>query len=165
MTWTTPRTFVATETETASIFNTHLRDNLADLQTRLTGAGSSFTITSAGSSGITIGNATQANTWKLLSEKFAFFRIHLVMGTTSSFSAAFQLGPLPFTVAGTDDQVVSAMVKDDSANNRWGGAGWLNGTQVFRMIVADGSTGVSNTTPFTWATNDSIQVQGVCETT
>lgn len=32
MAWTTPRTFVTGEVETASIFNTHLRDNLTALQ-------------------------------------------------------------------------------------------------------------------------------------
>jgi hypothetical protein len=157
---------VASETVTASLLNTHLRDNLADLQTRLTGAGSSFTITSAGSAGVTIGNATQANTWKLLSEKFAFFRIRLVFGTTSSFSASFQIGPLPFTVAGTDDQIAWALCKDTTgATARYPSIAWLNGTQAFRILALDGGTGVTNTSPFTWTTGDELNIQGVVETT
>lgn len=35
MAWTAPRTWVALETVTAALFNTHLRDNLLDLDTRV----------------------------------------------------------------------------------------------------------------------------------
>lgn len=35
MAWTTPRTWVAGEVVTASIMNTHVRDNLSDLDTRV----------------------------------------------------------------------------------------------------------------------------------
>jgi hypothetical protein len=165
MTWTTPKTWVASEFVDASEMNTHVRDNLSDLQTRLTGAGTSFTLITAGSAGITIGNATQANSWKLLQEKFAFFRIHLVLGSTSSVSGTVALGPLPFTVAGTDDQIVAGFVKDVSAAQRWGGAAWMNGTQAFRIVARDGTAGIGVGEPMAWATSDEIIVQGVVEIT
>jgi hypothetical protein len=165
MTWTTPRTWVATETVTASLLNTHLRDNLSDLQTRLTGASSSFTLTSAGSVNITIGNAVQANGWKLLSEKFAWFRIHLTFGTTSAWAGIWEVGPLPFTVVGTNDQEVSVLARDNSNNFKYTLSARLNGTLVRAFSGLDGSTGLSDTNPFTWATSDEIMVQGVAETT
>lgn len=53
MAWTTPRTWVAGEVVTASIMNTHVRDNLDDLDTRMDTAPqlaqATETITAAGS--------------------------------------------------------------------------------------------------------------------
>jgi hypothetical protein len=54
LSWTTPRTWVAGETPTASIFNTHVRDNLSHLSTQ--GVGATPTYSSAnygGSSSLT----------------------------------------------------------------------------------------------------------------
>jgi hypothetical protein len=59
MAWTTPRTFVAAELLTASIFNTHLRDNLNFLRDTLLGSsdlGSNWKISSGRK--LTIANAT-----------------------------------------------------------------------------------------------------------
>ena len=39
MAWTTPRTWVAGENPTATIFNTHVRDNLIDLDSRVSALG------------------------------------------------------------------------------------------------------------------------------
>lgn len=39
MSWTTPRTWVAGENVTATIMNTHVRDNLIDLDSRVTALG------------------------------------------------------------------------------------------------------------------------------
>jgi hypothetical protein len=164
MAWTTPRTWVATETVTASLLNTHLRDNLSDLQTRLTGAGTSFTLTTAGSTSFTVGNATQLNSWRLLQEKFAYFRIHLTLGSTSSVGGTFALGPLPFTIAGTD-QVCSLLMKDASAALRYHGVGWIQTTQIFRLVEGHGVSGANATAPFTWTTSDEIIAFGVCEIT
>jgi hypothetical protein len=39
MAWTTPRTWVDGENVTAAIMNAHIRDNLSDLDTRLSALG------------------------------------------------------------------------------------------------------------------------------
>lgn len=76
MSWTTPRTFVAGETETAAIFNAHLRDNLNAIATV-----QSYAPTIGGTAWV-VGNGT------LTAKHFSygnreFVTIHFVLGTTS----------------------------------------------------------------------------------
>jgi hypothetical protein len=157
MTWTTPRTWVAAETVTAALFNTHIRDN----SNALGDTWASFTPTLAN---WTLGNGTLAGHSRQVG-KAIDVEIDLTLGTTTT-----TVGTLAFTLPTAARIAYSfrgfsgrATIIDTSANDRrfWipasGGAG---GTSV-GVYNPDGSattTPVNATTPWTWATGDRITV-------
>jgi hypothetical protein len=128
------------------------------------GAPTAFTITTAGSSGITIGTAVQRNRWMLVAPKLAWFCIDLTFNPTTNITGVVVLGPLPFTVApgsGATNQTAPATLSDDSAATGHAGGCLLKDTQVFRIRTDGGN--VTATHPFTWDTDDRILIQGVVE--
>lgn len=124
------------------------------------GAWTTFTLTTAGSTNITIGNATQSCAYRLRDNKTAEFRILLTLGSTTVLSGAVGLGPLPFTCLGST-QVGSAWWYRSSANMRNSIAN-MSGTQVLR-IIPGANFYWDNTQPAAYATSDQVMVNAVVE--
>lgn len=95
MAWTAPRTWVAGETVTAALMNTHVRDNLKALGDPWT----SYTPTLVG---MTIGNGAVVAKY-LSAGKFTVVRVWLTAGGTTAYTAAITIS-LPAAVAATAEQ-------------------------------------------------------------
>lgn len=98
------------------------------------GAWTAFTLTTGGSSGITLGNATQSCAYRLVDDKTLEVRIALVAGTTTTITATVVLGPLPYAVLGSD-QMGSAWWYRSTAIQRAGISSY-SGTQMVRAVLA-----------------------------
>ena len=154
MAWTAPRTWVAGETLTAALLNTHVRDNLTALTTW-----DAWTPTLSGS--WTLGNGTLTGS-VIQADSLIIARLTFTFGSTTSPSGALVF-TLPATaVAATGMPLGWAGLVDTSA-----------GARYFRTVVQTATTGiqfadlsdtrVTNTVPFTWATGDTLQAQFVYE--
>ena len=163
MAWTTPRTWVAAEVPTASIFNTHVRDNL----NALAPAPTSFTPTL----GVwTLGNGTATGYWTQLPD-MVFFQLKITFGSTSSFTAGEPTITLPSTPSSTynsSDTVrvtMRASLTDNSGSGEIAAVPYNLSTNTIKLLYYNTATPVigavlSSTTPMTWATSDSIRVGG-----
>lgn len=138
----------------------HMQNLATAVDDRLGGTWTAFTLTDAGSSGITLGNATQQNFFKAFGNRLVAFRITVTLGSTSSVTGTLVLGPLPFTIT-TPAQVVTANIfRGISAMQN--ATGFMSGTQVNRLLLTNGIA--TSTNPFNpWAAGDIIRVQGVVE--
>lgn len=147
MAWTSPRTWVAGETVTAALLNTHVRDNLKAIGDPLTSYTPSYT-------GLTIGNATVTAKY-LQAGKLVIGEVKIVFGSTSSFSAGFTV-TLPVAAAVINLPVGSIYLNDTSAGaNRTGAALVQSGGTTVAFIDGAGAL-VTNTSPWTWANGDTI---------
>lgn len=159
MSWTDPRTWTAGETVTAAEMNAHVRDNfkaLGDPQ-------GSYSPTSGN---WTLGNGSLSGTYNQAG-KLVFFSISLTLGSTSAITGTLQLG-LPTVPLLTDVCAGTAHLFDTSA----GASGHYN---RFLSVVGGGLAGqgiclrdaggtvVNATTPFTWATGDTVEISGFFE--
>lgn len=130
-------------------------DAAATYAALISGAWTSFSLTLAGSSGITIGNAVQDNAVRIRDDKTVEVRIELVLGSSSSVTGTVSLGPLPFSVLG-GSQIGSAWWYRNSTTMR-AGISSFSGTTVQRIVLAaDGY--YNNTTGGASATGDVIRV-------
>lgn len=125
------------------------------------GAWTAFTLTNAGSTGLTIGNGTQACAYRLLDDKTATFRILLSLGSTSVLAGTIALGPLPFTASAAADQIAAGWWYRSGAAQRPSIAD-ISGTQIIRLIT-DANAYWTNTNPLTYGANDQIRVNGTVE--
>lgn len=110
-----------------------------------------------------IGNATQDCKFKQ-EGKTVHFRMHLTMGSTTTFGSGSWGFTLPVTPA--SDQTAPAFYSDSSAGTRWAGSCWITqASGIFRTFgpIDTGNTGVSSTYPYTWAQSDEIVISGVYE--
>lgn len=86
--------------------------------------------------------------------------ITLTAGSTTTFGTGRWTFALPAAVAAPGG-VLTALAVDDSGTSRYAGAAWLTpGTGVFAIAPGAGGNGWANTSPFTWATADSLQIGG-----
>lgn len=90
MAWTAPRTWVAGETVTAAMLNTHLRDNFK----AITDPWTAYTPTLAGT-GWSLGNGT-LNGWYSRIGNTVKFRAELVVGSTTTGPTNSPIVGLPF---------------------------------------------------------------------
>lgn len=92
MAWTTPRTWVAGEVPTASIFNAHVRDNLNALTTWV-----SYTPAWTGATtNPTLGNGTKVGRY-ISAGKLVHFYVEITMGSTTTYGAGLYSLDLPVT--------------------------------------------------------------------
>jgi len=128
--------------------------------TDVSGAWTSFTSTPGG--GLTIGNGTIVAKYMQIG-KTVHFRIHVILGTTSSISSNITL-TVPVTPISGADQAASAWVVDISAGatGRLSAAGFIpDGSAAMQVWGPTGS--FTSTVPFTWASTDEIGVTGTYE--
>jgi hypothetical protein len=148
MAWTTPRTWVAGETVTAALMNTHVRDN----EKAIGDAWTTWTPTFSG--GISaIGNATVTAKY-LQAGKLVIGEVKVTMGGTTSFAAAAISITAPVNFAVTSSLAVGpAYMVDVSANLGYVGVATPLSATAFG-IGYNGTAGATNLIPFTWASTD-----------
>lgn len=159
MAWTAPRTWTAGETVTASIMNTHIRDNQLAMSTF-----TNYTTTwGAITTNPTLGNGTKTASYIKIGDSVQFY-VSLTMGSTTTYGSAAWYFTLPVA------PVTGLWVFDGGCDDASGGVYPLMGfaqtssTQV--DLRADPTTagnavrGVTSTVPFTWATGDRAFISG-----
>lgn len=152
MAWTTPRTWVTSETVTASLMNTHVRDNLlalGDVRTTYTPTLGSWTL----GNGSVSGRYIQAG-------KQVIGQIRFSVGSTTAFSGGptFTLPTASRALLTGRDPVGSATLFDNSVNAYRHWVAVLNTTGTIAAVNPDG-TGITPTAPWTWANTDVIVIQ------
>jgi hypothetical protein len=150
MAWTDPRTWVAGETVTAALMNTHVRDN----QKAIGDAWTTYTPTFSG--GISaIGNATVTAKY-IKAGKLVIGEVKVVMGSTTTYAAAGIAVTAPANMAITGTMAIgSAYMVDASAG--FGYVGVVTPASATAFAVGySGTGGVTNLIPFTWANTDTL---------
>lgn len=164
----TAGSFSAGEQPTTSKWNT-LWNNDAYFDS-LIGSGTAWTSWTPVINNFTTGNGSVSGTYVQLG-KTVMFTIKIVMGSTSVVGSNPGLNALPVTPTGISangTQVARGNVMDDSGRTYYQGFIVTNtGGGVPYHILTGVNTGagssysgINSTTPFTWATNDSIELQG-----
>jgi hypothetical protein len=154
MAWTSPRTWVTSETVTAALLNTHVRDNLKAIGD----AWGSYTPTISW----TLGNGTLVGSY-MQAGKLVHYHIKLTIGSTTSPSSTLQLG-LPVARSDTTARCPAGNVglTDASGPTFYSRFAAQSGASA---IVLQDLTGtlVTATVPFTFATGDIVMVEGAYE--
>lgn len=157
MPYTVPRTWVAGETVTAALMNTHVRDQFRELGLAWT----SYTPTIGGwtrANGTSTGNFIEFG-------KFIIFRARYTVGSTDTISGGLTMTlPVAAADAVIGDPVGTAGLVDTSASSFRAWQILLNdvGGAAVRFRDATGNA-LNPTTPFTWATGDVVSMNGSYE--
>lgn len=135
MAWTTPRTWTDTETVTASIMNTHVRDNLNEL--RDPGDWASYTPTVAGYTSVTY---TATGYYQLVNQSTVVARVNVTLNTVTTLGSSTITITLPVNakttgmVAGVS--VLGQAVYDpDGATTPALGVCTYNATGAFQVLL------------------------------
>lgn len=162
MAWTSPRTWVAGETVTAAVMNTHVRDNLKAIGDPLTayGSASSWTASTTNpvlNNGTWDGRFSQAGKW-------VEFRVTITMGSTTTFGSGQYSLALPAAAHGTGiqaargDAFIGGAAYDLRGRIPAGGSTVL----LYCTPTAAGTFDrtVTPTTPGTWANGNTLTMTG-----
>jgi hypothetical protein len=150
--WTAPRTWVAAETVTAALLNTHVRDNLNAITTA-----AAFT---PAWSNITVGNGTSAGSF-ISAGKLVFFQASLTFGSTTSVTGAIGLNSLTTSNTFGVAPGVQATCFDTSATQFYAGVAFnVSASAITIATLASPIVAWSATVPVTWATGDVLSVTG-----
>lgn len=161
MAWTTPRTWVAGESVTASMLNTHVRDNFLSFG----GRWSEFT-PSWGASGTnpTIGNGRLLGRYAKAGRTVAM-SFELNIGSTTGVGTGTYRFGYPFATrsgfTASKDALLGWMYGENVATTAYSFFPRYFSTTQFELVYDAASGGnlsniVSQTLPFTWATGDYI---------
>jgi hypothetical protein len=160
MAWTNPKTWAISEVVTAAMLNTHIRDNLNWILPA-PGAWIPYTATMT-----TTGTAQTA--WVLQESKyfrsgnlviaFIFFRV----GASSVTGTGNYLFSLPVNSA-NDFYTGTARMLDQSSGNLFMAFSTYNAAGNISLITTTGGTVGGPSSPFTWFTNDDIQITHIYE--
>ncbi len=164
MAWTDPRTWVAGETITAALFNTHVRDNFKVIGDPWT----EYTPTWAG--GSAIGNGTMVGRYTQAGQRVDFY-VTITMGSTTTFGAGAWTLTLPVAAVANRAWAFTGHAYDTSAgsSNSFPILGTIvPGNSVVNLrcdstTAGNGMRNVLNTNPFTWASGDVLFVGGTYE--
>lgn len=111
----------------------------------------------------TIGNGTLDAAYKAIG-KTAFVRIRMSFGSTSTAGSGLWGFTLPAAVTPATTEAIAGFITNSAGTVRHTVTGFLTaGSGVFRMALGNGSSGVSNTAPFAWATGDQLVMCGSYE--
>lgn len=159
MAWTDPRTWVAGEAPTATIMNTHIRDNFKAIGDPWTSYTPTWTSTGTNP---TIGNGTLTGAY-MRAGNLVIGRLILVFGSTSSVGTGQYNWSLP-TTANYNDSINIAIgvadMFDTSASAHTTEAVVLISSSTFEIT----SGIVTATTPYAWADGDHITCSFMYET-
>lgn len=161
-TWSTPRTWTAGEIPTAAIFNQYVRDQ----QRVLSEAWTAFTPTWTGATtNPVLGNGTFDAGYSEIG-KWIRFRINLTMGSTTTYGSGAWFFSLPATPLNFR-WLFTGVARDISLNNSYAIGVEYDTTLPMRLrqLNASPMTTITSTTPFTWATGDTVFLSGAYETT
>lgn len=135
MAWTTPRTWVAGETVTAAIMNTHVRDNLKALGDPWTAYTPTWT---ASTTNPTLGNGTLTGRAVQVG-KFTQIRIAMVGGTTTAVGSGSYSFALPAASISSSEQTLAADFFDGA--NHYAAVGLIaSGASVVNVFSTKGGT-------------------------
>lgn len=151
MAWTTPRTWVSGETLTAALLNTHVRDNFDAI-------GDPWTSYSPTLSNWTLGNGTLTG-YYIQAGSLVIGKLSYTVGSTDTKSGAivFSLPVTKVTDGGLGTPLGTAELFDTSGSARNFVHCAQNATGSMRFYDAAG-TAVTDASPWTWATGDTIEV-------
>lgn len=138
------------------------------INTTIAAAGTAYTPTwSSSGTAVSLGNGTLVGRyWQV--DKLVTFVINLTMGSTTTFGTGNYRFTTPFTMAATVNFTQPALGFDSSAGSLWSGLTGVQSTTTVQIFTAGpaGSTAIwGQTTPFTWATSDTIYIVGQFERT
>lgn len=161
MAFTTPRTWVSGETVTAALLNVHLRDNLLAIG----GAWSTYTpALTASSSNPTLGTASSATGEYIAAGKLIIGRAKIVFGSSgvAAGSGTYRIS-LPTPAAAVKGQLYPAYLFDSSVPAACTPIAYVAATTYLSLLYpatwpTGTATNVTNSTPWTWAANDTIEV-------
>jgi hypothetical protein len=112
-----------------------------------------------------LGNGTLVGAYSQI-QKTVFFRIKLTTGSTSTYGTSAYALSLPVTVASGARWAFSGFLQDSSTGSVYAITGGATSTTAsLYNATASPLTGVSATAPFTFATGDTIDIQGWYEAT
>lgn len=155
MSWTDPRTWLGGEDVTATLLNTHLRDNFKAIGDAWT----SYTPTwSASGTAPALGNGTLAGAY-MNAGKLCIARIFLTMGSTTTYGTGNYSFLLPFAseVGAQWFPVGGAVLRDSSAASTYY-YGAFTGSSTTVTAGNDAASRLGQLVPFTFATNDTIGI-------
>lgn len=152
MPYTAPLTVSASDTITAELWNTYVRDN-----TLAAAVWTSFTPTWTAPTSPSLGNGTLTGAY-LRAGDLITVQIVLTWGSTTNGGAgAWAIGGLPFASDGLC--TLPAMLLDNG--EAWyGGYAWVPSGGASSGFVAAGAVPVATSTPFTWAAGDRLMING-----
>lgn len=154
MAWTTPRTWVAGETVTAALMNTHVRDNELALFALATADYTAYTPTLTN---LTLGNGTRSAAY-IQFGKLTVVTLDIVFGSTTSLSGDLAVS-LPATApAGTGSPCVGMGEVIGSAAQSWQLRARLTSTSAFALIHSDAGSAavVGSSSPAALTTGNEI---------
>ncbi len=156
---TTPKDWTDGETPAAADFDDHLK-----AFANAFGAWGSYTPTLGG---FTLGDGTVTGKY-LQVQKTVIFRAKFTFGSTSAAASAYPTLTLPVTAASSDEfQGLTAGFRDTSPGVSYLAIATAGGSTSTVRLGIPGSSGQltapTTTTPFTWASGDSLFVAGTYE--
>jgi hypothetical protein len=141
--WTSPRTWVASEVLTAALLNTHVRDNLLELN-GTSGAWTAYTPTTANFTG-----SLSFARYKQISKTVFVQGAYTVTSATGNMSISLPVTAVASLAAGSP---VGSAIASDSGTAYYAGVSWITSPGVMSFA---GSTGTiwQAAIPFTWASD------------
>ena len=110
-----------------------------------------------------LGNGTLVGAWVQV-QKLVLFRIRLTAGSTTTFGTNGWTLTLPTSPNTGVRWAFAGIAQDSSTGSIYAvTAGGTSSTIGVYNAAASPLTGVTNTAPFTWATGDTLDVQGTYE--
>jgi len=161
---TTERDALSTSVKQAYITATgdvYVRDSANAWQTYTNGDWISYTPTwTAATTNPTVGNGTLQG-WYSLNGKTCSVRIHLTMGSTTTYGSGSYRWDLPFTsvgiLAGAGNTIGTGNVYDTSGGSRTIMFAYQGGN-TYVQLATSGSVLVAPASPFTFANGDSVSI-------
>ena len=163
MAWTTPRTWVTNEDVTATLMNTHVRDNFKAIGDAWT----SYTPTWAGvTTNPTIGNGTNVGRY-IQAGKLVSFYVTITMGSTTAYGSGAWSVTLPVAPVASRGWTFQGQANDASAG-LFDLCGIVQSGSVVDLRCDPTTAGnqlrvVNSASPFTWTTSDLMYIGGTYE--
>jgi hypothetical protein len=160
----TPRTWVSSEVVTAALMNTEIRDAITGMQAAWTAYTPTWT---ALTTNPTLGNGTITGAYNRIG-KTVLFRVKVTFGSTTTVGSGTYLFSPPAAVNAADALMLPARFFDSSAATRNKGIVYLLSSGNLGLAVDVGAAGgtlagVTNASPYAWATGDTIELGGSYE--
>lgn len=167
--WTTPRTWVDGETENATVFNPHVRDNLDYLKARQAESAAAWTAYTPSLGNWIVGNGSLVGRYRQVGKTIDYSIVFTIGSTTiphATFPLTFNL-PVPCH-ANLNQLLVPVTLWDTPGSPYAQWASMSPGSPSSLLLGLFGATGVRTswvtaTTPFTWTAGDSMIVAGTYE--
>lgn len=157
MVWSSPRTWVAGEIPTASIFNTHVRDNLKAI-------GDPWTAYTPTLSNWTLGNGTLTGFY-LQAGKLVIGKVFLTLGstTTPSGNLVISLPVAKLTEAGQTTPLHGNALAFDTSGSATNIVFPAHSTTTAMRFYTAAAGLVTATVPWTWANGDQLNADFMYE--